>query len=148
MSLILDSEHVTAMRERGRASYPRECCGALLGFADPRYPHDKRVVEVLSAGNERDDAPERRFLISAEEVRRLEREARARGLSIMGFYHSHPDHPARPSDYDREHAWPWYSYVILEVRGGRDGAIRSWRLSEDRVRFEEETIEETIQERA
>ena len=147
MSLSLSPEHVRELRARARNGYPHECCGALLGVADPRYPHDKRVVAVLPADNERADSPQNRFLISAGEVLRMEREARARGLSIVGFYHSHPDHPARPSDYDREHAWPWYSYVILEVRGGRGGGLRAWRLSDDRARFEEETLEETTEER-
>jgi proteasome lid subunit RPN8/RPN11 len=106
------------------------------------------VRAALPAGNERGDSPRNRFLISSAEVRRMEAEARRRGLSIVGFYHSHPDHPARPSEYDREHAWPWYSYVILEVRGGRDAALRSWRLTDDRQRFEEEPLHETLEEPA
>lgn len=142
MSLSLDLEHVAAIRREGRESYPHECCGALLGVADARWPADKRVLTVVPAANERVDSPANRFLISAEEMRRLETEARRRGLDVVGFYHSHPDHPARPSEYDREHAWPWYSYVILEVRGGRDAAMRSWRLTEGRERFEEEPLEE------
>lgn len=148
MSVILDAEHVAAMRRQARASYPRECCGALLGVADPRYPSDKRVLDVLPAENEREDSPQDRFLISSGEVLRFEREAARRGLQVLGFYHSHPDHPARPSEYDRDHAWPWYSYLILEVRDGRDGALRAWRLSEDRERFEEELMQETMEERA
>jgi len=90
-------------------------------------------------------APEResernRFLIDPAEVRRVERESRARGLDIVGFYHSHPDHPARPSDYDRDHALPWYSYVIIAVEAGEAGPIASWTLREDRSSFEEEAV--------
>ncbi len=147
MSLSLAPEHLETLRAQARSAYPHECCGGLLGISDARFPNDKRVRGVLPAGNERGDSPRNRFLISAGEVRRMEQEARRGGLDVVGFYHSHPDHPAQPSEYDRAHAWPWYSYVILEVRAGRDGALRAWRLSEDRERFEEETLEETTEER-
>jgi proteasome lid subunit RPN8/RPN11 len=146
MSLTLAAAQLREIRECARSSYPHECCGALLGVADARFPNDKRVVGVLPAENERTDSPENRFLISAGEFRRMEREANRRGLQIVGFYHSHPDHPARPSEVDRAQAWPWYSYLILEVRGGRDAALRAWRLTEDRERFEEEPLEETLEE--
>ncbi|HEY7461307.1 MAG TPA: M67 family metallopeptidase [Gemmatimonadota bacterium] len=148
MSVQLPAEQVAAIRAHGRRAYPHECCGALLGEPDPSSPDGKAVRAALPAGNERGDSPRNRFLISSAEVRRMEAEARRRGLSIVGFYHSHPDHPARPSEYDREHAWPWYSYVILEVRGGRDAALRSWRLTDDRQRFEEEPLHETLEEPA
>jgi proteasome lid subunit RPN8/RPN11 len=142
VSLSLAPEHVADIRARGRGSYPHECCGALLGATDERFPGDKRVLAVVDAANEREDSPANRFLIPADRVRRIEADARSRGLDLVGFYHSHPDHPARPSEFDREHAWPWYSYVILEVREGRDGALRAWRLAEDRSGFEEEPLEE------
>ena len=142
MSVSLAPAHAGAIREQGRRSYPEECCGALLGTADPRFPSDKRVAALAPLANERTDSRANRFLISADEVRRLEAEGRRRGLDVLGFYHSHPDHPARPSEFDREHAWPWYSYLILEVREGRDGALRAWRLAEDRSSFEEEPLEE------
>jgi proteasome lid subunit RPN8/RPN11 len=148
VSLTVPGEQIAAIRDHGRRSYPQECCGALLGVPDSRFPGDTTVLVALPAGNERGDSPQNRYLISSAEVRRLEAEARRQGLSIVGFYHSHPDQPARPSDYDREHAWPWYSYLILEVRGGTDGELRAWRLSEDRERFEEETLHETLEEPA
>lgn len=148
MSLTLAPAHLSAMRECARSNYPHECCGALLGIADARFPNDKRVLDVLPIENEWEDRPQDRFLISAGEVRRVEREASRRGLQIVGFYHSHPDHPARPSDFDRAQAWPWYSYVILEVHAEREGALRAWRLSHDRERFEEEVLEETTEEPA
>jgi proteasome lid subunit RPN8/RPN11 len=72
---------------------------------------------------------------------RVEKENRKRGLDVVGYYHSHPDHPARPSEYDRAHAWPWYSYVIVSVERGEPKAMTSWMLSEDRSRFDEETLE-------
>jgi proteasome lid subunit RPN8/RPN11 len=141
-TVSLSSELLQRLREHARSSYPEECCGALLGQADPSSRGEKRVLEVLAVPNERADSRRNRFLISADEIRRLEGEARRRGLDILGFYHSHPDHPARPSEFDREHAWPWYSYIILEVPSGGDGAVQAWRLSEDRERFEPEILEE------
>ncbi|HXU46531.1 MAG TPA: Mov34/MPN/PAD-1 family protein, partial [Thermoanaerobaculia bacterium] len=70
-----------------------------------------------------------------------EKSARAESLSVVGYFHSHPDHPARPSDFDREHAWPGLSYLIVSVRAGKAVEARSWRLSDDRERFDEESIE-------
>jgi proteasome lid subunit RPN8/RPN11 len=148
VSVRVSSEQAAAIREHGRRAYPHECCGALLGVLDPRLPNDKAVRAVFPAGNERGDSPRNRYLISSAEVRQMEEESRRRGLALVGFYHSHPDHPARPSDYDREHAWPWYSYLIVEVRGGRDGALRAWRLTDDRERFEEEPLHEILEEPA
>jgi proteasome lid subunit RPN8/RPN11 len=72
---------------------------------------------------------------------KVEKEARTRGLDVMGYYHSHPDHPAMPSNYDRDHAWPWYSYVIVSVQKGLAAEVNSWVLAEDRTRFEREEIE-------
>ena len=148
MSLRLPGDQIAAIRAHGRRAYPHECCGALLGAPDPDRAGETTVLATLPAGNEREDAPANRYLISSAEVRRLEEEARRRGLAVVGFYHSHPDHPARPSDYDRNHAWPWYSYLILEVRDGADADLRAWRLTDDRARFEEETLSETLEEPA
>jgi proteasome lid subunit RPN8/RPN11 len=148
VTLTVPGEQVAAIRAHGRRSYPQECCGALLGAADADRAGTIDVVAILPAGNEREDSPANRYLISSAEVRRFEAEARRRRLAVVGFYHSHPDHPARPSDYDRDHAWPWYSYLILEVRAGVDGELRAWRLTEDRARFEEEPLRETLEEPA
>ncbi|MGH9446661.1 MAG: M67 family metallopeptidase, partial [Terriglobia bacterium] len=76
-----------------------------------------------------------------QEVRRVEVEGRERGLEVIGYYHSHPDHPARPSEYDREHAWPWLSYVIMKVEAGKPSDYASWVLAEDRSHFENEPID-------
>jgi proteasome lid subunit RPN8/RPN11 len=148
MGVTLPAAEVAAIRDHGRRAYPHECCGALLGATDSGSPGDKLVRAVLPAGNERGDSPQNRYLISSAEVRRMEEEGRRRGLAVVGFYHSHPDHPARPSDYDRQHAWPWYSYLILEVRGNGQGALRAWRLTDDRESFEEEPLRETLEEPA
>jgi proteasome lid subunit RPN8/RPN11 len=126
------------IRQHGSRDYPNECCGFLLGAeTDGR----KRVAEAWPAPNSRHDSPRNRFLITAEDWREGEKYSTEKKLDILGFYHSHPDHPARPSEYDREHAWPWMSYIILSVQQREPAAMTSWVLTEDRSKFEEETVE-------
>jgi len=123
----------------GERDYPYECCGLLLG----RFAEDgtKTCVEIYPISNEREEEAKRnRFLIRPEELMRGEKEAAAKGLEVIGFYHSHPDHPAVPSQYDLEHAWPAYSYIVVAVGSGRAGDSRSWEMQLDRSRFDEEEI--------
>jgi proteasome lid subunit RPN8/RPN11 len=117
-------------------TYPHECCGALLGTIHEWGDVD--VVHARELDNVTEEGPRRRFLVSPKDYREAEAEARRRGADLVGFYHSHPDHPAEPSLYDLEHAWPNLSYVIVAVANGRPGAMRSWRLRDDRSAFEEE----------
>jgi len=125
-----------AIHAHAGATYPEECCGALLGRAG-----DERIVTaVVPIDNAREDERRRRFLVTPDDYRRVEGEAARRGLDLLGFYHSHPDHPARPSEYDREHALPWHSYVIVAVAAGRAGDTTSWVLSDDRAHFEAEAL--------
>jgi proteasome lid subunit RPN8/RPN11 len=152
--LKLAAQHVNAIRRHGEQDYPSECCGILLGHTDGRL---KVVTEVVPLANLRHD-PERaqallpleeldresernRFLIDPRDQLRVEKDARARQLDVLGYYHSHPDHPARPSQYDREHAWPWYSYVILSVEQGTARDLNSWVLAEDRSHFDKQSVE-------
>ena len=90
--------------------------------------------------NRRDDSPRNRFSITPEDFRAAERAASERGLDLLGWYHSHPDHPARPSEFDREHAWPWYSYVIVSVDKGVSKDLTSWQLEDDRSKFVPEDV--------
>jgi len=126
-----------AIRRHGRAAYPEECCGALLGEG---AESGARVVEAEPVENARRDRRERRFRIDPDDYRRLEALARDRGRDLLGFYHSHPDHPEVPSDYDREHALPFFHYVVLAVVAGEPGEMASWVLSEDRGVFDREEI--------
>jgi proteasome lid subunit RPN8/RPN11 len=152
--LKLALQHVGAIRRHAEQQYPAECCGMLWGHADGEV---RVVTEVVPLRNLRRD-PERaqellplaepgresernRFLIDPLEQLRLEKEARGRQLDVLGYYHSHPDHPARPSEYDREHAWPWYSYVIISVEQGEPKDLSSWVLAEDRSRFDRQVVE-------
>jgi len=133
----LTPEQRDRMTAHGEDTYPHECCGFLIGRRDGER---KRVEEVRPAGNARDDSPQNRYLIQPEEMLRAERDARRAGQEILGFYHSHPDVPARPSEYDREHAWPVYSFVIMSVNQGRATEMHSWVLVEEPSRFEEEPM--------
>jgi proteasome lid subunit RPN8/RPN11 len=125
------------MAAHGERTYPHECCGILIGR---REGAAKRVEEVRPAGNARDDSPQNRYLIQPEEMLQAERDARRSGREILGFYHSHPDVPARPSQYDLEHAWPVYSFLIMSVQQGKTQDMHAWVLLDDRSRFEEEDI--------
>jgi proteasome lid subunit RPN8/RPN11 len=135
--LQLTPEQREQMTVHGERIYPHECCGFLIGT---RQEGRKRVDEVRPAGNARDDSPQNRYLITPEEMLHAERDARRAGREILGFYHSHPDVPARPSQYDLDHAWPVYSFLIMSVNKGHATAMHSWVLEEDRSRFEEEPI--------
>ena len=123
----------------GERDYPYECCGLLMGsFGDGDL---KVISEIYPISNAREEEAKRnRFLIRPEELMAGERYADARGLQIVGFYHSHPDHPAVPSQYDLDHAWPLYSYIVLSVGSGVAKDLRSWEMEPDRSRFVEEGI--------
>ncbi len=138
MSLVLSARDLTAIRRRGEENYPHECCGFLLGH---EREGKREVARLLDADNEREDSPRNRYLISPEAYLAAERAAEREGREVLGFYHSHPDAEARPSEFDRAHALPGVSYVIVSVRERRAGEVNSWVLREDRTRFEPEPIE-------
>ena len=122
-----------AIRRHGREAYPHECCGALIG-------RGRLVSEAVALPNSTDEGPRRRFLVRPVDYRAAERRAADLGAELLGFYHSHPDAPARPSRYDLEHAWPVFAYVILAVDGGEPASMTSWRLRDDRSAFDEEAV--------
>jgi proteasome lid subunit RPN8/RPN11 len=126
-----------AIRAHGSETYPEECCGALLGSLDDG---GARIARAERLANTRGDQRTRRFLIDPEEYRRVERSAEAGGLALLGFYHSHPDHPAVPSEYDREHALPFFHYVVVAVSPRGAEEVTAWRLSADRRTLERETL--------
>jgi proteasome lid subunit RPN8/RPN11 len=125
------------IRAHATQSYPYECCGAMLGA---EANEEREVQDLVPLDNQRQDSPRNRFLVRPEDVIRVDKAARERGLEVLGWYHSHPDAPARPSEFDREHAWPWYSYLIVSVEAAQPRRMASWRLTEDRSRFESEEI--------
>ena len=137
--LFITPRHLQTIGRHASVSYPDECCGVLIGRCQPGATF---VERILSVGNEREDSRHNRYLISPETVLAAHREARALGLDVVGYYHSHPDHPARPSEVDREQAWPGVSYLIVSVQQRKVADARSWRLSDDRESFEEEVIDQ------
>jgi proteasome lid subunit RPN8/RPN11 len=133
--VLIPADVADAIRAHAQAAYPNECCGALIGSGSS-------VLEAFALDNKTTSGARRRFLVESADYRYAEARARAAGGELLGFYHSHPDHPARPSQFDLDHAWPNLSYVIVAVDGGRPAAMTSWRLRDDRSAFDEETIHE------
>lgn len=147
--LWISKELAEGIRRHGAETYPHECCGALLGrdgsIADGHGATEKtatrEVFRLHPLVNRREDSPRNRFEVTPHDVLEAEKAAGDKGLEVVGWYHSHPDHPARPSQYDRDHAWPWYSYVIVSVVNGMAQEMTSWKLSDDRAEFAAEPIE-------
>lgn len=125
MTLRVPGMLLEEIRKHGERAYPAECCGVLAG----RASSPKEVVRLVPVANRRTDDPHR-YLISPDDLRRITAELGRSGLDVLGFYHSHPDHPAVPSAFDVDHAWPWYSYIIVAVTRGRAGEISSWELED------------------
>jgi proteasome lid subunit RPN8/RPN11 len=137
MSLRISSALLNQIRDHGREAYPHECCGLLLGRTDGEA---KTVVDLRPVQNSRSDSRETRYLIDPRDLFVAEKEARNRNLDVIGIYHSHPDHPARPSEFDREHAFPWYSYIIVRIARGQPEDLASWTLRDDRSAFDGEEL--------
>ena len=129
-TITINEEAREAIRQHGAADFPYECCGALIEVNDT-------VIEAHPLRNTTGGGAARRFRIGPDGYRQAEARARERGGTLAGFYHSHPNEPARPSAYDLEHAWPNFSYVIISVRDGKPEDITVWHLRDDRSGFDE-----------
>jgi proteasome lid subunit RPN8/RPN11 len=129
-----DIEHI---HDHAKETYPEECAGVLVGIDTGEM---KVVVDVWRAENTHEEERSRRFLIEPLKIKEFEERAQERDMDVLGFYHSHPDHPAEPSKYDRDHAWPYYSYVIVSVSDENVEDMRSWVLKYDRSGYDEEPI--------
>lgn len=140
--IYLSPAAASQIQAHGKETYPHECCGALLGR---EVAAGREVVSLFPLINRRDDSPRNRFSVTSEDVRSAEKAAREAGSEVIGWYHSHPDHPAKPSEFDREHAWPWYSYIIVSVVERTPKEMTSWRLANDRSHFNTEEIAVTLQ---
>jgi proteasome lid subunit RPN8/RPN11 len=150
MATALSSDIAQKIRDHGAETYPHECCGALLGrdldpaaagTPDLSKPPAREIVALHPLVNRRDDSPRNRFSVTSDDVREAEKSAAEKGIEVVGWYHSHPDHPAAPSQYDQDHAWPWYSYIIVSVANGQPQDMTSWRLTDDRSQFTCEPLE-------
>jgi proteasome lid subunit RPN8/RPN11 len=128
--LKLEAGVAAAVRCHGEETYPHECCGALVGL-------DGAATAAVALPNTTEEGPRRRFLVRPSDYRMAEARASELGAELLGFYHSHPDHPARPSQFDLDHAWPNFAYVIVAVASGKSQAMTVWYLKEDRSSFDE-----------
>ena len=122
--------------EHAKAGYPHECCGLLLG----NLTSPKRVTDAVGAENTNKERAVDRYEMNPDELLKIEREARQAGLEVVGVYHSHPDHPSRPSEFDRQRGWPEYSYIIVAVKGGTETEAKSWTFIEEDEPFGEEEL--------
>jgi len=129
-TLVVNAAIDGEIRRHGEETYPHECCGALIGTGN-------RVTATLALPNTTEEGPRRRFMVRPADYRAAEQKASELGAELLGFYHSHPDHPARPSQYDLDHAWPTFAYVIVAVAAGAAGDMTVWFLKDDRSRFDE-----------
>jgi proteasome lid subunit RPN8/RPN11 len=142
MALRISDALVRRIQAHGVETYPHECCGALLGNDSETV---REVVELVPLANRRNDSPRNRFEVTPGDVQMAEKKAKGLNLEVIGWYHSHPDAPARPSEFDREHAWPWYSYIIVSVQQREPRDTKSWRLRDDRSAYDTEAIESVAQ---
>lgn len=141
--ITLTTDRLAEINAHGEEDYPYECCGLLIGRFKP--DGEKIVLETYPISNAREESAKRnRFLIQPEELMKGERYARSKDLEVVGFYHSHPESPAVPSQFDLEHAWPTYSYIIVSVINRKAGDLFSWEQEQDRSKFlrEEMKVEE------
>jgi proteasome lid subunit RPN8/RPN11 len=129
-TLLVNATIDAEIRRHGEETYPHECCGALIGTGN-------RVTATVALANTTEEGPRRRFMVRPTDYRVAEQKATELGGELLGFYHSHPDHPARPSQYDLDHAWPTFAYIIVAVATGKSAAMTVWYLKEDRSSFEE-----------
>jgi proteasome lid subunit RPN8/RPN11 len=138
--IYLTEEQIKQIEAHGEQTYPRECGGMLIGHFNVET--GKTVAELLPMENSINESEQHnRVLILPKDVLRAERSAREKGLDVIGYYHSHPDHPARPSQFDLDHALPVWSYIIVSVIQGKAADLRSWEMENDRSKFNEEEIQ-------
>jgi proteasome lid subunit RPN8/RPN11 len=137
VAIRVKQEHLDNIKKHGEQTYPHECCGFLLGRREGEI---NVLEEAYRAENERQESQETRYLITPQQYKRADDYARSRGLGVVGYYHSHPDHPAAPSGYDLDHScWPGESYIIVAVEWGRAAALNSF-TKPDYTMFEQEEI--------
>ena len=135
-SLTLGPGIADAIRGHGVETYPNECCGALIGTGGD-------VNHMSPLPNTTEEGARRRFLIRPSDYKFVEEEAKRLNQDLLGFYHSHPDHPARPSQYDLDHAFPFFWYVIVSIQHGQPEKMTVWRLAGDRSEFHEAVLSST-----
>lgn len=142
---IIPAELLAGIARHGEEAYPEECCGFLLGTSTDE---DRTVARIERAANKFEGERRRRFVIRPEELRQVEERLDGTALCVIGFYHSHPDHPAQPSTFDREHAWPWYLYLVQAIQGGRATDIGGFELDTEEPVFRPVRLEPAVPARS
>ena len=144
LPLVLSREFYEKIESDGASAYPNECCGIMIGRDMSDGACTRRIVERLEPMQNVWDETEqkRRFAIDPLALMKAEKSAAAEGKVVLGFYHSHPDHPARPSETDRQYGWPFYSYVIVSIANGQSVDMTSWILDDQTQTFSRQEIEE------
>ncbi|MGC8654266.1 MAG: Mov34/MPN/PAD-1 family protein [Candidatus Kryptoniota bacterium] len=138
----ISEESYFKIGKHGESAYPEECCGILLGSNDGI---NQVIEEVVELDNEQGENRQRRFYVTPEQYMKAEKIASEKSLDLLGFYHSHPDHPAAPSEFDREHALPWFVYIIVSIMREKAKDMTAWRLNNLRY-FE--SVELTVDSKA
>jgi proteasome lid subunit RPN8/RPN11 len=141
--LTISADALRELEAHLEAAYPNEGAGLLLGEANGEGKHVRGILPLTNRWEGAEHAKRHRFLLTPQDMLHGEQEAAKRGLDVIGIFHSHPDHPAQPSGFDRDWALPWYSYLITTVEKSRAGVTRSWRLKDDRSAYDEEEIKVT-----
>ena len=135
--IVLTQDIINSFLKHGEEEYPFECCGFILGHF---FDRKSVAIEYIAVTNTNEENKDRRFLIDPIVYQDTEDMADENGLSIICIVHSHPNHPDRPSEFDRNHAWPGFSYIIMSINKGVYTCYRSWKLNEDRTKFIKEKI--------
>ena len=141
--IIVSKVHLSNIQSHGVLDYPHECCGALLGSLDAKTGEKKVALTVPIENQWKDDGDEtktRRFAVTSDDYRQAEKKAADAGVSLLGFYHSHPDHPPKPSETDLKYAWPVFSYIIFSVQKAGAKELYSYTLNLDSGVFESEDV--------
>jgi len=138
--IILSKTHLSDIQTHGKDAYPNECCGAMLGTRNSQT-QVKEVIQIIRLENITADDKQRHFAITDKDYQQLEKQAESLGLTLLGFYHTHPDHPAKPSPTDLSYAWPFFSYIILAVHSGKPKDINSFELDLDSRTFKSESLQ-------
>jgi proteasome lid subunit RPN8/RPN11 len=133
----ISNELIDKIKAHGEETYNEECCGAIFGNSNENA---KTILDLLKFKNEKEVNRQNRFLITPDQYRSAENAAKAKNYELLGFYHSHPDHPAIPSQFDTDHALPWFIYIIVSVNKRRAGDLTAWILKDDRSGFDEQKI--------
>ncbi|MHA1991484.1 MAG: Mov34/MPN/PAD-1 family protein [Candidatus Hodarchaeales archaeon] len=136
MTLVINENEIKKIRFHSEKTFPEECCGVLIG----KKENGSVVLEARAMRNTNEGTRERRYNIDPIDLMKIDKEAEEKGFELLGIYHSHPNHPSRPSKFDLEHAWPNFSYIVLSVKDGKSDLLTSWKLKSDRSDFLQEKI--------